>query len=331
MEPPKALESPKEVTMKLKEDDCPYTLTFGIESNSLVINVSEDDSVPSINYCSKLSLSDLGKESRYFRLFESLEELMPELKNLCNENKIKLKKGRSSINLILSLPLKVVQEVDLTLPQAQVDTQKVIADLCSTVNTLKREIKLLKSQQISEEQLNENLKSENILINEEEKKMVFNWILKRMKSEGKKVNMTLLYSVPRDSDSYSTFHSLCNGKGKTLTLVRNTKGYRCGAFITQSWSSSNNYINDPNAFLFSLEFKEYYPIYDGTNAIYDYSSYGPTFGDGHDLYIASGCSQNISSYCNFPYRYYGTRSRGLTGGSYNFKVNKLEVYKIDII
>ena len=331
MEPPKALESPKEVTMKLKEDDCPYTLTFGIESNSLVINVSEDDSVPSINYCSKLSLSDLGKESRYFRLFESLEELMPELKNLCNENKIKLKKGRSSINLILSLPLKVVQEVDLTLPQAQVDTQKVIADLCSTVNTLKREIKLLKSQQISEEQLNENLKSENILINEEEKKMVFNWILKRMKSEGKKINMTLLYSIPRDSDSYSTFHSLCNGKGKTLTLVRNTKGYRCGAFITQSWSSSNNYINDPNAFLFSLEFKEYYPIYDGTNAIYDHSSYGPTFGNGHDLYIASGCSQNSSSYCNFPYQYCGTRARGLTGGSYNFRVNKLEVYKIDIV
>ena len=123
----------------------------------------------------------------------------------------------------------------------------------------------------------------------------------------------------------------CNGKGKTLTLVRNTKGYRCGAFITQSWSSSNNYINDPNAFLFSLEFKEYYPIYDGTNAIYDYSSYGPTFGDGHDLYIAHCCTQNNSSYCNFPYRYCGTRSRGLTGGSYNFKVNKLEVYKIDII
>ena len=176
MEPPMALESPKEVTMKLKEDNCPYTLTFTAESDYLVINVSEADSVPSINYSTKLTLTDLGKESRYFRLFESLEELMPELKNLCNENKIKLKKGRSSINLIFSLPLKVVQEVDLTLPQAQIDTQKVIADLCSTVNTLKREVKLLKSQQISEEQLSENLKSENILINEEEKKMVCNWI-----------------------------------------------------------------------------------------------------------------------------------------------------------
>ena len=172
MEPPMALESPKEVTMKLKEDNCPYTLTFSAESDYLVINVSEADSVPSINYSTKLTLTDLGKESRYFRLFETLEELMPELKNLCNENKIRLKKGRSSINLILSLPLKVVQEVDLTIPQAKVDTEKVIADLCSTVNELKREIRSLNLGGIPEEKLNENLKSKE-LINEEEKKMIF--------------------------------------------------------------------------------------------------------------------------------------------------------------
>jgi len=207
MEPPKALETQKEVTMKLKEDNCPYTLTFTAESDFLVINVSESDSVPSINYSTKLTLTDLGKESRYFRLFESLEELMPELNNLCNEKKIRLKKGRSSINLILSLPLKVVQEVELTIPQAKVDTEKVIADLCSTVNELKREIKSLNMGEIPEEKLNENLKSKDILLNEEEKKMVCDWILKAMKSEGKQVNMKLLYRASTHGDSSSNFHS----------------------------------------------------------------------------------------------------------------------------
>ena len=66
-----------------------------------------------------------------------------------------------------------------------VDTKKVISDLCSTVNSLKREIKMLKSSQITEEQLENNLKSKDILLNEEEKNMVCDWILKRMKSEGK--------------------------------------------------------------------------------------------------------------------------------------------------
>ena len=330
MEPPMALESPKEVTMKLKEDNCPYTLTFSAESDYLVINVSEADSVPSINYSTKLTLTDLGKESRYFRLFETLEELMPELKNLCNENKIRLKKGRSSINLILSLPLKVVQEVDLTIPQAKVDTEKVIADLCSTVNELKREIRSLNFGEIPEEKLNENLKSKE-LINEEEKKMIFDWILKTMKFEGKQIKMELKYKASTYGDSSSNFHSYCNGQGYTLTLIRNTKGYRCGAFITKSWGSSNGYINDPNAFLFSLEYKEQYFTYDGTYAIYDHSSYGPFFGNNGDLCISNNCRQNNSNYCNFPYTYKGNKYRCLSGGWYNFKVDELEVYRIDFI
>ena len=324
------MEPPKEIIMKLKEDNCPYTLTFKEESGYLVINVSEADSVPSINYSAKLTLTDLGKESRYFRLFESLNELMPELKNLCNENKIKLKKGRSSINLILSLPLKVVQEVDLTIPQAKVDTEKVIADLCSTVNELKREIKSLNLREIPEEKLNENLKAKE-LINEEEKKMIFDWILKVMKVEGKQIKMELKYKASTYGDSSSNFHSYCNGQGYTLTLIRNTKGYRCGAFISKSWGSSNGYINDPNAFLFSLEYKEQYFTYDGTNAIYDYSGNGPYFGNNGDLCISNNCRQNTSSFCNLPYTYKGNKLRSLTGGWTYFKVDELEVYQIKIV
>ena len=79
--------------------------------------------------------------------------------------------------------------------------------------------------------------------------MVCDWILKVMKSKGKIVNMTLLYKVTTHGDSASTFHSRCNNKGYTLTLVRNTKGYSCGGFTTASWSSCSNYKNDANALL----------------------------------------------------------------------------------
>ena len=96
-----------------------------------------------------------------------------------------------------------------------------------------------------------------------------------MKLEGKQIKMELKYKASTHGDSSSNFHSYCNGQGYTLTLIRNTKGYRCGAFITKSWGSSNGYINDPNAFLFSLEYKEQYFTYDGTNAIG--SSYGAEY------------------------------------------------------
>ena len=72
-------------------------------------------------------------------------------------------------------------EVHLTIPQAKMDDHQVIIDLCSTVNELKKQIKLLGINQIPEEQLEKNLQSKNIILNEEEKKMLCDWILKKEK------------------------------------------------------------------------------------------------------------------------------------------------------
>ena len=51
-----------------------------------------------------------------------------------------------------------------------------------------------------------------------------------MKNKDKKINMTLLYKVSRDDDTASTFHSNCDNRGPTLTLIKNTKGYRFERF-----------------------------------------------------------------------------------------------------
>jgi len=264
-------------------------------------------------------------------MFDSLEQLMPEIKNLCDQEKVKIQKEKNLVRVFLAVPLSSLGDVALEVTQAEMDQKQVIADLCQKVNELNKEIKLLKTQSnlISDEKLDINLKSKDILVNEEEKNMVKDWILKAMKSEGKKVEMQLLYKLKTQGDNY--FHNYCNNRENTLTLVRTTKGYRCGGFTTQKWSSRSSYVNDKNAFLFSLEFKEMYPINnDGINAIYDSSDRQATFGNGHDLYIANSCSQNYSSYCNFPYAYHGLKQRSLTGGVYNFKVDDMEVYQIKI-
>ena len=324
------MEAPVPIIVKIKEGDNPYTIRFSVESSTLVVNVSEDETVPMINYSFKYSLSDLGKVNRYFRMFESLEELIPELKNLCDEKKVKIQKNKGSVILTLNVPLKNQNEANLTIPQAEMEPKQVIADLCSTVNELKKKIKSMEISYIPEEKLEKNLKSKDIFLDEEEKKMVNNWILKTLKSEqGKKVQMTLLYKLTTHGNNGSTFHSYCNSKGSTLSLIKTTKGYRFGGFTTVSWAGRGSYVNDTNAFIFSLEYKEKYSSNDGVNAIYDNSSYGPTFGSGHDLYIVNGFHSSNSS-CNFPCSYYGDRYRGLTGGMSNFRVKDLEVYKIEI-
>ena len=197
---------------------------------------------------------------------------------MVKEDKVSLQKENTKVILKIALPLKIIEEVFLTIPQGEVDQQKVINDLCSTVNELRKKIKSL-TIYISQEQLKKNLESKDILLDEEEKKMVCDWILKQMASEGKKVEMTLLYRLTRDNDSSSTFHNKCNNQGPTLSLIRNTKGYRCGGFTSKSWcnyyNSYSTYTQDSNAFLFSLDYKEQYFNYDGQNALYDYSGLGP--------------------------------------------------------
>ena len=107
------MEARAEIEYKIKEDKCPFSVTFIIENNTLFIKVLEVDSVPSVIYNTKLTLTDLTKLSKYFRMLDTIEEFIPELKDLCNYKKIKIKKGRLSVDLILSLSTKVVDKVHL--------------------------------------------------------------------------------------------------------------------------------------------------------------------------------------------------------------------------
>ena len=51
----------------------------------------------------------------------------------------------------------------------------------------------------------------------------------------------------------SKFHELCDGKGKTVTLITTSTGNICGGFTSVSWESKEGYKSDKEAFLFSLD------------------------------------------------------------------------------
>ena len=103
----------------------------------------------------------------------------------------------------------------------------------------------------------------------------------------------------------ATFHEKCDNKSDTLILVRTEFGRTIGGYTHYPWDQSGSYLSDScmRTFMFSLDLKEKYVPKDGSNLIYRHSSYGPTFGDGHDLNLTDSCSSNNSSYANFPFRY----------------------------
>ena len=64
------------------------------------------------------------------------------------------------------------------------------------------------------------------------------------------------------------------------------------------------------------------------HAIYRYSGYGPTFGGGHDIYIANNANSN--SYTNFGDSFYvpsGVQDKKtILAGTYKFTPDEVEVF-----
>eukprot|EP01125_Pyxidicula_operculata_P001427 TRINITY_DN1131_c0_g1_i6.p1 TRINITY_DN1131_c0_g1~~TRINITY_DN1131_c0_g1_i6.p1 ORF type:complete len:448 (-),score=126.73 TRINITY_DN1131_c0_g1_i6:194-1537(-) len=149
-------------------------------------------------------------------------------------------------------------------------------------------------------------------------------------------SFNLLYRGSRDGFGAQHFHSKCDNKGETLTIIKSTGGWLFGGYTPIQWTSRQKYASDNRTFIFTLLNPHNIPPtkfinHDDTYSICDHSSYGPRFGGGHDIYVSDNCNSNSSSYTNFPSSYTDTTSKGknLFTGNYNFQVSEIEVYQVN--
>jgi len=151
---------------------------------------------------------------------------------------------------------------------------------------------------------------------------------------------TLLYKISRDGCNATTFHTNCNNKGATVTVLYNSNGSVYGGYTSLSWMSAEDYGVDNKAFLFRLyqngTFKPVqFPVVGGANAIYDVANNGPIFGAGNDLNTFSGTVAHDGT-C-YPlngglafgnsYNMKGENANTICNG--NLKVTDLEVYLVE--
>ena len=99
--------------------------------------------------------------------------------------------------------------------------------------------------------------------------------------------------------------------------------------------SSGGYGSTSNTFIFSLRNKEGFgpfksAVTKSTYAIYRRSSYGPTFGGGHDIHIANNANSNTNSYTDFGHSYSvpsGVQDRRtILPGTNRFTPDEVEVF-----
>lgn len=202
-------------------------------------------------------------------------------------------------------------------------------DLKTKVEALTRkEIQNLKIKETEKDEAAAKSFEQTTFLKDDEKKLISKFI-----HPNKVIRFNMLFNTAKDGDSSSTFHYYCDGIFPTVTIVLDTKGNRFGGYSTTSWSQSTagaSYARAPGSFIFDLTNKKKYELSNNfhNNAVYRHNSYGPVFGGGFDLCLASGGKSNNNNYCNK--NTYNTGNNNIFGnsGQTNFQVSNYEVYQV---
>lgn len=149
-----------------------------------------------------------------------------------------------------------------------------------------------------------------------------------------KISLKLLYNGKINGFSSQIFHQRCDHQGPTLTLIKSHLERRFGGFTYENWNGHGNYKNDQRAFLFSLNHRQKFESQNYDHIICN-PNYGPTFGIGHDLYIANEAATNFNSYSrlgsSYSYSQGNLNPDNILAGSNYFLVTGLEVYQVEFV
>ena len=334
-------------TFKLKD----FELTIYQGERKIIFRSSEIQDLSGTLYKAELTLDELYGLNNLFRGFNSIEKIFARYFQKLDESKIAIKKEDNKIIVtFVIIFMEDKDEAKISLIQEKPDLNVTVMKLCDKV----KEIDILKKEfenKIKElEKENKNLKDNieyynKIYVPPEEinrlkslnidsqilKIYEINLIEKGVqKNLKKKINKyTLLFRATKDGFRASNFHSKCDGKSNTVTLVEATNGRRFGGFTDAQWDQTGNYKTGSNGFIFSLDNNEIYYNKNNSYNIYGGSDRGPAFGGGHDLYISDSCnSSNCADNSGHSYDTYGKKYA--LAGSNDFLVRDYEVFQLEL-
>ena len=303
-------------------------------------------------YIINFDIGTLKKSCKTFNLLENCEDSFNFIKDLLKGKKISLKKEKTNLLLIMTVPVLLKEEkIKFILNKQKYNQEEMIEYLLQTVKELKNEIYLNKIEY--EKLKNENndiINRLNILekwknekeTQEKKEKEKFNskiintneeilLIKNKFKEKGKIVErINLLFSSSKDGDSNIDVHNKVDGKKDILLIIETNKGRKFGGYTSIGFKE-NKTDYDSEAFLISFNKLKTYNNIKGSQAIYGNKNGCPSF------YSCFG-NHNISIPNNFLSKegytnkkedcYYTTEDYELNGGEEKFIVKELEYFQV---
>ena len=132
-------------------------------------------------------------------------------------------------------------------------------------------------------------------------------------------------------DSASTFHSMCDYKYNTISIIETKSGHRFGGYTSECFESPEDYFDkkDNLSFVFSLDKNKIYDVIKGKYAISCDKNYGPYFRDDQ-ICIVDEFFSNESGTCIKGKGFNTSKNYELNSGKKYFTVKRLQVFQIKI-
>ena len=317
----------------IEENNSKYILNLNSVGDIITFSLDYN----SINYIKKIALKDIkDQESRAVFSAYSPKSLFNYLKKLAEMKKIELIKKDNKV--IIKFELEVMfekHEINIELVNQEQNLEILVEEL----KKLREENKEIKNNydkmNIENKELKKRIEelenefkeikrllnpgfntnrmkigNKSVIMKENEFDLIHLAIKSRLNKEVKELKK--LYQATIDGDGAINFHSRCDNIPNTLVLIQSAGNRRFGGFTTAQWSSpsSNEYKDDPYAFLFSLDKQKIYSYKNDGKAILNNKEFGPRFGYPCDITIHKNGIQEkglytYESYKDCSYNYYG--------------------------
>jgi hypothetical protein len=308
-------------TFVLEVGELKYHIYTDLTEDTIDIRVKRQYSPFTFEAC--FSMGNLQKMEKIFYMYDSLDAAYKMIKNKLHNKKTDIVETDEALTLKLVLEIdKHEKIISLLIPKnPEGNLALVVNDMSMIIQELVEKVKRLENPP--------HLK-DSCIVKACEIDLIKSWL-----NELDSVEFELLYKGSIHGDTSQDFHSRCDNKGSTISLIETDTGRRFGGYTKLDWDSSNTMKgNDPQAFVFSLDHKRKFGL-SLSSVIACFADKNVSFGD-KDFEIANDYGKE-ASVSNFP-AFFGVNDyfgdinpNTVLSGTRHFRPKNIEVFSVKFI
>ena len=329
-------------------------------TNNLDIKVEYGESFNKKIYNGSFSLEELKNKSKFFKMFDSVQETYKDIKLLLDQNSFYIQTYEKSIALCIKNQIGIQYDIAFPLKEGEIDIKEIVYELCEKNINLEKKIDILTEKNLNlEKQINEiNTKYEkkiddlekqikNILNEKNEiseiNENIYNQNDGLTNDEREKINKLFDEKIPKKFNllyngfDREEFFKKCNGKNNLLFLINDKRGMKCGGFMSskliKNETGKNLNIRDEKSFIFNLDSLKKFKVIKPEQAIEIKEGYLICFGGnykGNDFFIYDNSiiAANPRKAGMNATNSYGDKNYETTNGSKNYEINDIKIYQL---